>query len=127
LWLFWEFIQSYILCIVYRDDRGDPYEIESIANLRSYIGEGEFATTILGALSDICDIPDRLTIEILQFYEVEEDATSSKGTNISDDIRESGIHVRLIEFAMEREDFYTSIGAGFFDFELGKHKKRDRK
>jgi hypothetical protein len=124
LWLFWEFVQSYIFRIVYRDDRSDPHEIERIANLRSDVGEGELATTILSTLSDICDIPDRLTVEVLQIYEVEESTRSLEAPDISDDIRKSRIDIGLIEFSMERKYLDTSVGTGFFDFELGKHKKR---
>jgi hypothetical protein len=124
LWLFWEFVQGNILCIVYRDDRGDPYEVESIANLGSDVGEGELATTILSTLSDICDIPDRLTVEVLQIHEVEEGTRSLETPDISDDIRKSSIDIGLIEFSMERKYLDTSVSTGFFDFELGKHKKR---
>jgi hypothetical protein len=123
LWLFWEFVQSDILRIVYRDDRSDPNEIESIANLRSDIRQGELASAILSALSDICDISDGFTVEILQFHEVKKGTSPLEATDISYDIRESGIYIGLVEFSMEREYLDTSVGTGFFDFELSKHRR----
>jgi hypothetical protein len=127
LWLFWEFVQSYVLCIIYRDDRSDTDEVECIANLTPDVGEGELATTILSTLSNISNIPDRLTVEILQIYEIKKSARPLEVTDISDDIREGCIDIGLIEFSMKREYLDTSVGTGFFYFELGKHKKRDRK
>ncbi len=85
--------------------------------------ESKSSSAVFRALSNIGDISYRFTIEIRQIDEIEECASSTEVTDIIDDIRESRVDIRLVEFSMKWEYLDSSIGTGFLDFKLGKHNE----
>lgn len=112
-----------VLGFVDGDDIGDTDEVECILYFAGETAESEFASAIFTTLSSVSDISYRLTIEVVEFSEIEESTRFIEIPDISDDIWESRIDIGLIEFSMEWEYLHASVGHGFFDFELRKHKK----
>lgn len=121
--LFWEFLKCNLFSIIYWHYAGDTNEIQCITNLTWEFTEGEFSSTIFRSLSNICDVSNWFTIEIVKISEVKECSSSCKIPDISNDIWKCCVNIGFIEFTMEWEYLDSRIGRWLLDFELSEHRK----
>ena len=110
--------------LIYRDNRSNPDEIEGIVYLTRECTECELAIAIVRALSDISDISDRFAIQVGELSEIKECLRMTEVTNLSNNIRESGVYICFIEFSFECKYLDTCIGRGLIDGELREHMER---
>jgi hypothetical protein len=96
-----QFDEGSVLGFVDGYDVGNPDEVKCVLDFTRERAKSKLASSILSALSGISDIPDRFTIEVVKFTEIEERSRTFEVSDIGDDIRESRVDIGLIEFSME--------------------------